>query len=47
MVKKMESELWSIKERIVYREENTIAKAMDGVFILCTPTGEPLVNRVK
>jgi len=42
------NELYSIKEGIVYSEENAkLIQLKNGVFILATPSGEPLVTRKR
>lgn len=43
----MDEELYSIKERMVYRRENAIFITINGVRILATPKGEPLVVRIR
>ncbi len=43
----METELWSIQEKMVYTESNTKRLLIGGVYILATPKGEPLTVRIK
>lgn len=43
----IEGELWSIKEKKIYPQHNTRYKIIDGVIILTTPSGEPLVVRKR
>jgi len=44
----MEMELYSIKENRAYTKENAkLISLKNGVFILATPSGEPLVTKVR
>jgi hypothetical protein len=43
----MKYELYSLKEKQVYTEENAMYGTINGVNILCTPKGEPLVVRLR
>lgn len=45
--KRQNTELYSIKEKMVYTRNNAVLIKVNGVLILATPKGEPLVNRVK
>ena len=39
------TELWSIKEKHIYSENNATLIPIGGVLVLATPHGEPLVVR--
>jgi len=43
----VETELWSIKEKRVYNVENANQITVGSVRILCTPSKEPLVVRIR
>jgi len=43
----METELWSLKEKMMYTKENAIWVQIGGVNILATPKKEILVMRVR
>jgi len=44
---KQNLELWSLKEKRTYTEENALVTFNKGVAILCTPSGEPLVVKKR
>lgn len=43
----MVTELWSLKEKRVYTEQNATRVTIGNVAILATPKGEPLVMRAR
>ena len=43
----MITELWSMKEQMVYPERNTTRVRIGNVYVLATPKGEILATRVK
>ncbi len=44
---KQETELWSLKEKRTYTMANARREFVSGAIILVSPSGEPLVTKVR